>query len=514
MILALSSNMIGIVFSGELDGFEAKLIKVEVDLSKGLPGWHMVGLPEKGVQESKERVGAALRNIGIQLEPRKTTINLAPAALKKRGNQYDLPMAIGLLKAHNLVQHDLQNLFFVGELSLTGELKPIHGSLLFSFLAKQQRFGAILLPAENAREAALVSQLTVIGCRNLVDVLDFLNKGVVPLSPSLNGARPAATKQPDFAEVKGQSFAKRALEIAAAGLHHAVMVGPPGSGKTMLAGRLPSILPKLTEKESMEVTKIYSALGLLPVDQPLINAAPFRAPHHSISYAGLVGGGSGSLSSGEITLAHNGVLFMDELPEFHRDCLQMLRQPIETGWIFIARSGQRRKLPARFQLIAAMNPCKCGYLGHPTRYCVCDPGKVLQYRDKISGPLFDRFDLQIEISSVTEEDLFENRATESSAEIFQRVLAARAKQARRFQKTAITCNGNMSHRQLEQFCALQPEIKAYFRDCFVKLQLSARAHDRILKVARTIADLGNSPEIEKHHIAEAIQFRSFDREGV
>lgn len=505
--------MLGIVYSAGLLQLDASLVKVEVDVSNGLPGWHMCGLPERAVQESKDRVASAIRNSGIQIEARKTTINLAPATYKKSGNQYDLPIAIGLLLAHQAFAQNVASFLFAGELSLTGELKPIHGALASCYLAKNKKFSAIVLPKANVPEALLVAGLPVIGCETLAEVLEFLERGLAPPPPIVaQGLRPPPKETLDFAQVKGQLLAKRALEIAAAGRHHALLIGPPGSGKSMLASRFPTILPPLSPKESLEVIKIYSALGLIDHDLPSIELPPFRSPHHSVSYAGLIGGGDGLLAPGEITLAHNGVLFLDEFPEFRRDCLQMLRQPLEVGWVAIARSKGRFKFPSRFQLLAAMNPCRCGWLGHPKRTCICIPGRVFQYRNKISGPLMDRIDLQVEVNSLTDHDLFETGLGESSRQIRERVLAARRRQEARYQGLKPNCNADLAPDQLKTFCPLAPEARALFRNSFAKLHLSARAHDRILKVARTIADLEGQETLETPHIAEAVQYRFLDKE--
>lgn len=509
-------QMLGTVFSGGLSGFEATLVKVEVDVSAGLPGWTMVGLPEKAVQEAKERVTGALRNSGIRLEARKTTANLAPATYRKTGNQYDLPMAVGLLVAHEaLSPAHLASTLFVGELSLTGELKPIHGSLLFADLAKQKGMQTLILPGVNAQEAGLIGDIQIVGCDTIAEVLEFLNTGCRPKAPPPSKkSAPAGGAHPDFAEVKGQLLAKRAMEIAAAGNHHIIMMGPPGAGKTLLASRLPSILPPLTPEQALETTKIYSAFGLSNSDSPLITTPPFRNPHHSISYAGLIGGGKDLLQPGEITLAHNGVLFLDELPEFHRDILQMLRQPLEAGSVFLARSKIRLKLPARFLCVLACNPCRCGYLGHPKRHCVCPPGSILQYRHKISGPLLDRIDLQIEVAPLSEEDLFGNAPSETSAQILERVLAARERQQARYKGLPAFCNARLAHKLLKQFCPLTPEAGKFFRKIFPALNLSARAFDRILRVSRTIADLAGLEIIQTEQIAEAVQYRILDREGL
>ncbi|MBI5299809.1 MAG: YifB family Mg chelatase-like AAA ATPase [Deltaproteobacteria bacterium] len=508
--------MLGTVYSAGILGFEATLVKVEVDVSGGLPGWQMVGLPEKSVQESKERVSGALRNSGLRLEARKTTINMAPATYKKTGNQYDLPIAVGMLVAHQAIsQNNLSSFLFVGELSLTGELKPIHGPLLFADLAKQKGLKILILPKINAPEAGLIKNIQIIGCETIAEVFDFLNSGKMPESAALQKTAPPLQQYlPDFSEVKGQLLAKRALEIAAAGNHHLIMMGPPGTGKTLLASRLPSILPPLTPAESLESTKIYSAFGLNDVSKPLITDSPFRSPHHSTSYAALIGGGKDFLYPGEITLAHNGVLFLDELPEFHRDVLQMLRQPLEAGHVCLTRSKSRMKFPASFQLIAAMNPCRCGYLGHPKRHCICAPGSILQYRHKISGPLLDRIDLQIEMAPLNEEDLFGNLPTESSAQIRERVMTTRKRQQERYAELDFSCNAQLTHKDLKEFCPLTPEAEKFFRKIFPTLNLSARAHDRILKVSRTIADLDGKEIIETEQIAEAVQYRALDRENI
>ncbi len=511
---AYSAIMIGTTYSAGIFGFEASLIKVEVDIANGLPSWQMVGLPEKGVQESRDRVHAALRNSGIHLEARKTTINLAPATQKKSGTQYDLPIAFALLAAHGVLQKPLTSFLFVGELSLTGELKSIQGTLLFSLLARQKKIEALICPKANAQEARLIKEVEVIGCVHIAEVLEFIQHQKRPsMEPVFEKIKGTEAERLDLSDVKGQVFAKRGLEIAAAGGHHMIMMGPPGSGKTMLANRFPMILPILTEEQIFETSKIYSALGLLDPQRPLIDTPPIRSPHHSISYAGLIGGGDGLLAPGEITLAHNGVLFLDELPEFRRDSLQMLRQPLESGFVTITRAKGRLKLPARFQMIAALNPCKCGYLGHPHRHCVCAPGHVFQYRRKISGPLLDRIDLHVEVTVPTEKDIFDNIPNEKSMQILERVLRAREFQYPRFKDLKIVCNAQIPAKWLRHYCPMTDEAARFFRKTFPALKISVRAHDKILKIARTVADLEGKEMMSTQHIAEAIQYRSLDREG-
>lgn len=513
-VLHFSKAMIGTAYSAGIFGFEASLIKVEIDTANGFPSWQIVGLPEKGVQESRERVCAALRNSGLHLEARKTTVNLAPATYKKSGTQYDLPIAFALLAAHGVLEKSLHPFLLVGELSLTGDLKPVQGALLFSLLTRQKNFEALICPKANAQEASLIKEIEVIGCANIAEVLEFIHQQKRPSVTSvLQKVKTSEIEHPDFCDVKGQTFAKRALEIAAAGGHHMIMMGPPGSGKTMLAIRFPTILPPLTEEQIFETSKIYSALGLLDHQRPLINTPPIRSPHHSISYAGLIGGGDGLLAPGEITLAHNGVLFLDELPEFRRDSLQMLRQPLESGHVTITRAKWRLKLPARFQMIAALNPCKCGYLGHPYRNCICAPGHVFQYRRKISGPLLDRIDLHVEVSVLNEREIFDDIPNEKSAAILERVMRAREYQQSRFKNAKIVCNALIPAKLLRHYCPVTDEAMKFFRKTFPALKISVRAHDKILKIARTLADLEGQEMIATGHIAEAIQYRLLDREG-
>lgn len=506
--------MIGTVFTAGVSQWEAHLVKVEVDVANGLPGWNMVGLPEKMVQESKDRVAAALRNSGISLEARKTTINLAPADCKKRGNHFDLPIAIGLLRAHQAINHpSLKRMMFVGELSLTGELKPIHGTLLFTDLAKQKGFQAIVIPTANRAEAALISDINIIACRNIGEVLAFLHQGILPQQDSLPKQPELPKPAGNFSEIAGQYLGKRGLEIAAAGKHHLLMMGPPGSGKTMLASRFSTILPKLNTDLSIETTKIHSLFGKLSSTEPLMNHPPFRSPHHSITLPAMVGGGDTFLQAGEITLAHNGVLFLDELPEFKRDTLEALREPLEMKKIHLRRTKSQGIFPADFQLIAAMNPCRCGYLGHPKKNCVCDPATVLSYRQKISGPLLDRIDLHVEVSPLSETELFDKTQGESSETIFERVWEARKRQAFRYRTLNHTrLNGELSGKQIEHFCLLTEKATFFFRQAFRRFYFSARSYERLLKIARTIADLSGVEKVEEVHMAEALQFRGLDED--
>ncbi|OPY58195.1 MAG: Competence protein ComM [Pelotomaculum sp. PtaU1.Bin035] len=514
--------MITIVKSTALHGLDGQIVEVEVDVSRGLPSFDLVGLPDTSVREAKDRVRAAIKNSGLEFPVKRITVNLAPADLKKEGPVYDLPIAVGILAATGqLDPARCGGYVYLGELSLNGSLRGVSGVLPNVLAAREARLSEVIVPVENAGEAALVDGMDVYPANSLAELAGFLRgeNDIVPFKQDAEGLVDSfCDDELDFADVRGQHAARRALEVAAAGGHNVIMIGSPGSGKTMLARRVPGILPDLTFPEAIEATKIHSLAGLLPQGQPLVARRPFRCPHHTASAASIIGGGRVP-KPGEVSLAHHGVLFLDEMPEFHKDALEALRQPLEDGIVTISRINASITYPAGLMLVAACNPCPCGYHGDPARECKCTPYQVERYISRLSGPLLDRVDIHIEVPRLPYEEIAAGEKPEGSAAIKKRVEAARARQRARFateerghvRRAAPACNARMGPKEAQRYCRMTKAARDLLQEAFMRLSLSARSYDRILKVSRTVADLEGCELIEEIHVAEAVQYRSLDR---
>lgn len=508
---AEDENMFAKIKSEGVFGIDSFNVEVEADLSSGMPRFDLVGLPDAAVRESRERVRASIKNCNYKFPISRITVNIAPADIKKEGAIYDLPILIAILKASGQIKANTDNCAFIGELSLDGEIRKANGVLPMVKKAKESGIKAIFVPYQNAGEASVIDGIDILPSKNITEIADHLH-GLKPIEPTSHEIDESEmlTDELDFADVRGQEQVKRAVEIAAAGSHNILMIGPPGTGKSMIAKRIGSILPDMTMQEKIETTEIYSVAGKIPENVKLISKRPFRSPHHTISAQGLTGGGT-KLLPGEISLAHNGVLFMDEFPEFDRRTKESLRQPLEDGTVTISRAGGSVSYPANLMVVAAMNPCPCGYLGHPTRECTCSDAAKRRYKDKISGPLLDRMDIHIEVQNVEYETISGKGKAESSAEIKKRVNRAREIQRKRFEGTDISSNAKMTPSATQKYCVMTDEANLLMKTSFERLGMSGRAYDKILRIARTIADLDEKENIEFEHIAEALQYRVLDR---